>query len=265
MPDAEASITPPMIAPSNSVARRPSAERTSSALLITSAGVMFALNAWVAHRHPPAAPPSAAVAVPVEQAPTDHAPISEVASPTASSWGTLARIDASTCAQPNSSDGMLHVEQDTFVGDVYVKEGAPTSPTLNFGGWGDHYYDYIRFEMSGRTALAATGQAVLCLYVEQLPANDPQLEIGVVTDNWEETSLSISSRPQHRSAGPFGSIVSGWNAIDVSELVRGWTSGAVANHGIVILPNAIGQTNGAFTSKDSSKDHLSPRIYYRQR
>ena len=253
-----------MTAPTNRRRPRAATGRTHSGVLLIAAGAMLALNVWAASgRSRASAPPTSASLVP-ERAPEPLARSSEQTHPM-SGDGLLAHVDASRCDQPDRSGETLQVSQDTFVGDVYVTEGAPASPTLSFGGWGDHYYDYLRFNIADPSVVAGAEQAVLCLYAEQLPPNDPQLEIGVVEEGWHEQGLSISSRPQHRVVGPFGRVAAHWNALDVSELVRAWADGTTANYGIVILPVAVAAANGAFTSSDSEKEDQRPRIYVRVR
>lgn len=175
------------------------------------------------------------------------------------------RVDPSACAAARTgSTRVISVDQggqDAFVGDVYVTQGAPGARALSFGGWGDHYYDYLRFDLPGDWATRAARTAVLCLFATAVPRNDPQLEIRMVGDRWDQAGLSITSRPTHGTTGIcFGTAVAGWNAVDVSSIVARWASGRAPNHGIVLLPKANNQTNGAFASGKADDRDKRPRL-----
>lgn len=179
----------------------------------------------------------------------------------------LARHDASVCSDQSAAAALTRVDQsgqDTTVGDAYQKEGAPGAETLSFGGWGDHYYSYVRFELP-REATSKDLDAVLCLYAVNAPPNDPQLEIGVVDDSWDGRTLTIGSRPRDRIVGSFGRVTKGWNAVDVSSIVAAWTSGQRTNNGIVLVPRENNQTNGAFASGESSDESMRPRLVFRRK
>jgi uncharacterized RDD family membrane protein YckC len=173
------------------------------------------------------------------------------------------RKDPATCSAPGTGS-TITVElaaggEDTFVGDRYATRGDPGSGVLNFGGWGDNYYDYLRFAPP-RSSLARLRSATLCLFATKISPNDPALVIGKFTDRRDLRSITITSRPSDQMIGDFGRVDAGWNAFDASALVDDWEAGRSTTIGIVLTPTQNNQANGAFASSRYPNVALRPRL-----
>lgn len=162
--------------------------------------------------------------------------------------------DASICVEPSGT--VLSATHDAYVGTVYHQRGAAGDPELSFGGWGDYYYDYIYFDLPSDSP----GMVTLCLFATAVPPNDPQLQIGVVAERWDPTTISVSARPAHRPVKPLGPVIAGWNAVDISEIAHGWASGSTTNFGIALIPSANNQTNGAFAAVGAKNASHRPKL-----
>ena len=145
------------------------------------------------------------------------------------------------------------------MGDRYATRGDPGSGVLNFGGWGDNYYDYLRFAPP-RSSLARLRSATLCLFATKISPNDPALVIGKFTDRRDLRSITITSRPSDQMIGDFGRVDAGWNAFDASALVDDWEAGRSTTIGIVLTPTQNNQANGAFASSRYPNVALRPRL-----
>jgi len=170
------------------------------------------------------------------------------------------RLGPSACTDIRATHRVIRSVSDTFVGTVYSNEGGASAEQLSFGGWGDHYYDYFRFELPKEASLKRPSRSVFCLYATDVPPNDAQLEIAAVGGAWDPGSLTIGSRPVHRTIGSFGRVVRGWNAVDVSSIVNDWVSGQSRNYGITLIPRANNQTNGHFAASEFKDENRRPRV-----
>jgi hypothetical protein len=183
---------------------------------------------------------------------------------TRSGWVTESwnRPDASVCQAALSSSIVLRIAdggEDAYVGDVYGKQGTSGEEALSFGGWGDHYYSYLRFSTPPKLR-SGIKRAVLCVFATAVPKNDPGLVLSLVTEEWNAGALSIASRPEHRELGPAGSIQPGWNAFDVTTWVADWSSGRNPNYGWVFVPRFNDEANGAFASAEAKDESHRPRL-----
>ena len=131
-----------------------------------------------------------------------------------------------------------------------MREGAPTSPTLLFGGWGDRYSDYIQFNLAApsESLTHESLHAYLCLYVVARPARDPILQVAAISSDWSAAQVSASQIPNVLVSDSvrFGPVHDGWNAVEVTSLAIPWLTGRSPNHGLAIWPNDIDHTNGSF-------------------
>jgi len=225
------------------------------AMICFAAALMLGLNFWLERNR------SVSVTAPVglspvardpAQTPSRDAPPSQRSTP-----GSTARL---CYTEPVAAVRIVRLDQggvDTYFGDAYVREGAPSSPTLSFGGWGDHYYAYLRFVLPAGTAAS---HAFLCLYVEDLPANDPGLWVNVVTEAWDVRTLSVGRQPGSSFAKTAGRLQAGWNAIDVTPIVALWLSGSAANNGLMLSAAKNDHTNGSFASSKNPDVDKRPRL-----
>jgi hypothetical protein len=173
----------------------------------------------------------------------------------------LQRVSPSTCSAAPAEIVRLDAHgQDTFVGNVYHQAGAPISATISFGGWGDYYFAYLQFALPPRSSRPPGGKAILCLFATITARNDPGLLVGVVSDVWIGRSLTLATLPRHELVAEFGPVVRGWNALDVTPLFDGWTTGEIPNHGLVLVPQNNNEANGAFASSEAPDPATRPRL-----
>ena len=157
--------------------------------------------------------------------------------------------------QPGPSLG-----KDTFYGTVYVTNGNYQSDSLYIGGWGDYYYDFIQFDLTGAPSSADTVKAELWLYGSA--PNDPALQIERITEPWTAAGVNISSIPAssyYKNLSPVLSN-SGWVVTDITDLYKGWMDGTYPNDGIELIPTSNNQTNGSFASSDNADPTTRPKL-----
>lgn len=151
--------------------------------------------------------------------------------------------------------------KDTSYGTVYHRDGIPDSEYLSYGGWGDYYYDYLEFDLTGTPNANDTISAELYLYSKSQPANNPQFQIRRITEPWAEAEVSIYSNPAseyYKNAPP---VVYEWNIFDITELYKDWKDGVFSNYGIKLLPTYNNHSNSAFFSSDYMGDpSLRPKL-----
>jgi len=142
--------------------------------------------------------------------------------------------------------------QETFYAeaDTWVDE---TAPTLNYGSGsylrightagGDYYQTLVRFDLAELPEHAIVTAATLELYSEinQVrtagPAAPHALDIwaDALVGDWEENTVNWDSKPSSYNQGDPPSVYSlGWMSWDVTEIVQGWTTGALNNYGILL-------------------------------
>jgi hypothetical protein len=126
-------------------------------------------------------------------------------------------------------------------GERYMTVGGPQP-------LGGDTRSLIRFDVSGYSSTIAVSQAVL--YIYQVNAQSYQINVHRVTEPWDETTATWSTRdgviPWLNPAGggtfdsaavvarfPANSI--GWRAVPIDPtLVQNWLNGTEPNHGLVL-------------------------------
>lgn len=162
--------------------------------------------------------------------------------------------DATVILQPGPEG------KDTFFGLVYFQGGAPDYDALYYGGWGDAYYDYIEFDLSGAPSADATVSATLSFYAAT--AGDPAIQLWRITSPWTEAGVSLAQNPSSAYYKEFGPILppNGWKSVDVTEIYKKWQSGQFPNYGLKLVPQATVATNGQFRSSDAADPTVRPRL-----
>ncbi len=117
---------------------------------------------------------------------------------------------------------------------------------LKIGGEGDQYVGAMRFEVE-KTSLAKAARIELDVYVDRYSKGDPlseEIEVRVITSTsplankqgklestWTPELMRASNPPSSKHLTTF-KVKEGWNRIDVTKVVKDWTSGT-ANHGFM--------------------------------
>lgn len=151
---------------------------------------------------------------------------------------------------------------DTFYGTVYSEGPNENAQVLNYGGWGDYYYDYFRWDISSLPASSNVSKVLLYLFFN-VANNDPAFNVQRVTESWDEASLTRSNNPSTIEFKSWRGIKnkSGWFAIDITELYKNWKDGTWPNYGIKLVPTANNNTNGNIISCENEVDpKLRPKL-----
>jgi len=164
-----------------------------------------------------------------------------------------------SCVSPRSDRVIILADNahDTYVGTTHQREGAPSGTTLGFGGWGDRYVAFIRFNIP---ASLPARSAVLCLFATTVPPNDPRLVLSRVVAPWDPASVTISSIPESATGLSTGDLNTRWNAFAITKLYHFWVQHPDSNFGIQLAPTRTDQTNGAFASSEYPDQQYRPRI-----
>lgn len=109
--------------------------------------------------------------------------------------------------------------------------GQPDRPELYTGGWGDYYYDYFEFDLSGAPGSQETISATLTFYFSAT-GNDPAFQVMRITQAWTETGLTRSSNPSSTFYKDFPAMVStGFHSLDITDLYKAWRVGPTRTTG----------------------------------
>ena len=154
--------------------------------------------------------------------------------------------------------------KDTFFGTSYVQNGDPDNPVMYSGGWGDRYFNYFEFDLSGTPATFSKLNVQFCIYhTEPIASNDPGFQVWRITAPWTEAGVNVSSNPTSVFYKDFGPFETGWNFVDITDLYKGWKQGAYDNFGIKLVPIYGNNTGGGIASSDNSDASIRPKLIIR--
>jgi hypothetical protein len=113
---------------------------------------------------------------------------------------------------------------------------------LRVGGWGDQYYTYVQFDLTGLPAIPAAS-ATLRLRVKGVN-NAPSMFFERVTGAWDEDS-AWSNQPGGAaiSTVPAATAANTWYDLDVTSTFNGWMDGSYPNYGVRLRPSAYNNNN----------------------
>ena len=139
---------------------------------------------------------------------------------------------------PATADAtILQGYPDLNAGDVgYMWVGYDTSLTPD----GEVVRSLIRFDLTGIPPGTRVAHATLKLYlVESRPPNDTARTVTAygISSEWGETDVTWEtalSMDQAYGSTAVGATAGQWYALDVTDLVRGWVSGLLENHGMML-------------------------------
>lgn len=146
--------------------------------------------------------------------------------------------------------------KDTYYGTTFTTGGAPESTQLWYGGWGDHYYGFVEWDLSGTPKDTDTSLCRVFFYVEQVPTNDPVPKYYRVTSSWTETGVNSTTNPTFDPtpfATPPSVMTAGANFTDITTQYNNWRNGSQSNFGLSIRDTGSNtQAQGAFASSDNT-------------
>lgn len=136
--------------------------------------------------------------------------------------------------------------QDSYYGTSFTLGPNPGTVTIHCGGFGDQYFSFLQWTISGAPANSAILKVLL--YVYNLPnALSPQPVAAHCTSSWLESTLSSTVNPTI-SATTY-TFVAGWpNAtqwqhVDITNMFRGWNDASITNNGLRIAPTVNNPSN----------------------
>lgn len=167
---------------------------------------------------------------------------------------TFASVISKLTIQPGSEG------KDTVVGTVYYQNGSPNIEELPNGGWGDYYYDFFEFDLTGSPSSSLTVKAELWFYASA--PNDPAIQINRITQSWTEAGVTLSNIPTsvfYKNMPLIPSSID-WVTIDITDLYKSWKDGTFTNYGIKLTPTQNNHTNGSIYSSDNSDTVHRPKL-----
>lgn len=153
--------------------------------------------------------------------------------------------------------------KDTYYGTSFTTGGAPDSEELWNGGWGDHYYAFVEWDLSSAPSGGNIKSAKVALYVNSVPPNNPNLNYHRVTASWTEAGVTSSSNPSFNAtafATPVNTMTIGYDLTIISGQVRDWRNGVHSNFGLTIRDTNNNNTRGAYASSDNVDSGKHPYI-----
>jgi len=128
---------------------------------------------------------------------------------------------------------------------------------------------YLQFENIDLPEGAILDSAKLKFYVyEQHYSDTAKLNVGPISGDWEENSLTWNNKPAINQAQAIEAEISiadsGWKEVAVTSLVRKWLDGDLENKGVFIYPYgflyASPETEYAFTFKSREEGGDKPKL-----
>lgn len=159
----------------------------------------------------------------------------------------------------------LHVAADTNVNLATPGQvnGATSSIFVRNSGAGGERHAFLRFDLAPLPAGTVVNKATLRLWVAAVNDDGP-VDIRVVSDAWDEATLSASTAP---ALGPVVGSLSlsaadqdHFVTADVTPLVQGWLDGSIADFGIALLPTSADPVRVSFDSKEATGTSHAPEL-----
>lgn len=153
--------------------------------------------------------------------------------------------------------------KDTYYGTSFTTGGAPDSEELWYGGWGDHYYAFVEWDLSSLPSGGNIKSAKTAFYVNSVPPNNPSIRYHRVTSSWTEAGVTSSTNPSFNAtqfATPANTMTVGYDLTIVSGQVRDWRNGVHSNFGLSIRDTANSNSRGAYASSDNVDSGKHPYI-----
>lgn len=131
----------------------------------------------------------------------------------------------------------VYETQDTFYGTVFDAGPNDTHLALKYGGWGDHYYSYIQWDLTGTPPSSQTTDCRLFLNASKIATNWADVQIRRVTSSWDETTVTRTVNPT--DAGATGQIdqtqpiaIDTYYSTSILTFYNNWKDGVWTNYGL---------------------------------
>jgi hypothetical protein len=151
--------------------------------------------------------------------------------------------------------------QDKWFGDYYVQDGK-NDDILKVGGWGDHYWTFIKFPIDTVRfpGLCILNRASLVLYsygsqratsMTKYFLRDPWIETSS-TDHWNVRLWEQDSIPAPPETGEY--------TIDITAEFYSWYTEQYPNYGIGLKPEDIENKFNIFLSSENARQYGRPKL-----
>jgi hypothetical protein len=138
---------------------------------------------------------------------------------------------------------------------------------LMVGGWGDSYYTYIQFDLSGLPSHADSAYIQLYSYVGYHSGyQNVSMYLDRITRTWDYDRvrgiLRWADRPPSTYVRTIAAPTSGnWYSFDITDLYNAWRSGTLTNYGIALRPTGTwDQFNYFRSSRYMAEPTLRPKL-----
>lgn len=159
--------------------------------------------------------------------------------------------------QPGPADG-----SDTCYGTVYAPSGCGAVPSLYFGGWGDKYIDFLRFDVWNGPDADKVSRVMLVLTAQVPAPNDPRIQVRMNATPWSETALSRTNYPD--AVSTFVRMTRSADALtysaNITSFYKRWKDNLLPNYGVSLTPTFTDQSNGSFYSSEEADPTLRPKL-----
>jgi hypothetical protein len=124
---------------------------------------------------------------------------------------------------------------------------------LRVGGWGDHYYALLNFDLTKSNLPSHVQSATLQLYNNAFSDyTTTPMYIDRVNTAWDEAYGWHDHPLSTTNVSTTGSVNIGWNSFDVTNLVNDWLQNPGANCGLELRPVDNWHTCNDFVSSDAT-------------
>ncbi len=159
----------------------------------------------------------------------------------------------------------VYETKDTFYGTAFLAGPNDTNIELSYGGWADHYYSYVEWDLTGTPTSAQTTDAKVYFKSSTIATNWADVQIRLVTSSWAEATLTRTNLPT--DAGITDQIDQTQPVLDetyystsILLFYENWKDGVWSNYGLKLhdvgsntdaqgnyhSSNAVGTTNDPY-------------------
>ncbi len=149
------------------------------------------------------------------------------------------------------SPAILPVQADTWINQALPSNNYNSDSSLWVGRiTGNARNTLLKFDTSSLPANAVIITAALELYSEinlMQPTGTSDIWADAILSPWDESTVNWNSKPVTQTMGdPPSAYTTNWLRWDVSNIVRGWFSGTIANNGIQLRLDPTGTSGYTF-------------------
>lgn len=159
----------------------------------------------------------------------------------------------------------VYETKDTFYGTSFLPGPNHTNTLLWYGGWGDHYYDYIEWDLTGTPTSAETTDAIVYFKASGIATNWANMQIRRVTSSWAEATLTRTNLPtdagttdQIDQTQPLSSET--YYGTSILLFYENWKDGTWTNYGIVLKDLFNTNSQGTYYSSNQAGTSDDPYL-----